>query len=58
MLGVSSTKDRDLLKKKIKDLKTAVEKEKKQLEKEQKAREKLEKQAATNSGKKKGKMFK
>ncbi|XP_067687835.1 neurabin-1-like isoform X3 [Haliotis asinina] len=42
-LGVTNGKDRELLKKKIKELKTAIEKEKKQQEKERKAREKEQK---------------
>ena len=54
-LGIQNSKDRDQLKKKVKELKTAVERERKQREKEQKAREKLEKQATT--GKKKGGLF-
>ncbi|XP_046544563.1 neurabin-1-like isoform X1 [Haliotis rubra] len=42
-LGVTNGKDRELLKKKIKELKAAIEKEKKQQEKERKAREKEQK---------------
>ena len=53
-LGVVSANDRTTLKKKVKDLKTALEKERKQQEREQKARDKLEKQA---SGKKKKFVF-
>lgn len=45
-LGITNAKDRDLLKKKVKELKSNIEKEKKQQEKERKAREKLEKQSA------------
>ena len=41
MLGVNSATDRTLLKKKVKDLRTALERERKQHEREQKAREKL-----------------
>ena len=50
MLGVNSANDRTALKKKLKDLKTALDRERKQQEREQKARDKLEKQA---TGKKK-----
>ncbi|KAI0228890.1 Sterile alpha motif domain-containing protein 14 [Lamellibrachia satsuma] len=53
-LGVISANDRTTLKKKVKDLKTALEKERKQQEREQKARDKLEKQA---SGKRKKFVF-
>ena len=49
-----SANDRTTLKKKVKDLKTALEKERKQQEREQKARDKLEKQA---SGKRKKFVF-
>ncbi|XP_071101486.1 neurabin-1-like isoform X2 [Haliotis cracherodii] len=42
-LGITNGKDRELLKKKIKELKAAIEKEKKQQEKERKAREKEQK---------------
>ena len=52
MLGISSSRDRDLLKKKVKELKSALEKERKQQEKERKARERLEKQAVTDKRKK------
>jgi 50S ribosomal subunit-associated GTPase HflX len=50
-LGVSNSKDRDLIRKKVKDLKSAMERERKQREKEQKAREKLERQAGSASKK-------
>ena len=50
-LGVNSNTDRATLKKRIKDLKAAIEKERKQLEKEQRARDKLEKQASTKKKK-------
>lgn len=50
-LGITSTKDRDILKKKIKEMKTALDKDKKQQEKEQKAKEKLEKQALKKKAK-------
>ena len=39
-LGIVNSKDRELLKKKIKELKAAAEKEKKEKEKEQKLQEK------------------
>lgn len=39
-MGVTNGKDREVLKKKIKDMKTAIEKERKQLEKERKVKEK------------------
>ncbi len=52
-LGIQNSKDRDVIKKKIKDMKSAIERERKQQEKEQKAREKLEKQAAGQTKKKK-----
>ena len=42
---MTSAKDRDLLKKKVKELKAAVERERKYQEKQQKERERLEKQA-------------
>ncbi|XP_060080061.1 protein piccolo-like [Ylistrum balloti] len=42
-LGVTSSKDRDLLKKKIKEIKLALDKEKKLQEKERKAKEKEQK---------------
>ena len=51
-MGIQNTKDRDSIKKKIKDLKTAIERERKQMEKEQKARDKLEKQAGAQKKKK------
>ena len=41
-LGVNSSNDKNVIKKKIKDLKAAIEKERKQQEKAQKAKEKLE----------------
>ena len=44
-LGVTNAKDRDALKKKVKELRAAIEREKKQQEKQQKERERLEKQA-------------
>lgn len=50
-LGITASKDRDILKKKIKEIKTALEKHRKQQEKEQKAREKLEKQAQKKKSK-------
>lgn len=50
-LGITSTKDRDILKKKIKEIKTALDKDKKQQEKEQKAKEKQEKQALRKKSK-------
>ena len=49
-MGISNSKDRDLIRKKVKDLKSAMERERKQKEKEQKAREKLEKQAGKKRG--------
>lgn len=42
-MGIANGKDRDLLKKKIKEIKTGVEKEKKIQEKERKAKEKEQK---------------
>lgn len=42
-MGIASSKDRDLLKKKIKEIKTGMEKEKKIQEKERKAKEKEQK---------------
>ncbi|XP_041374422.1 uncharacterized protein LOC121387389 isoform X2 [Gigantopelta aegis] len=42
-LGIVNSKDRELLKKKVKELRLAIEKEKKQQEKERKAREKEQK---------------
>lgn len=42
-MGVVSSKDRELIKKKVKELRAATEKEKKQQEKERKAREKEQK---------------
>ncbi|CAI9739470.1 neurabin-1 isoform X9 [Octopus vulgaris] len=42
-LGVSSSSDRNVLKKKIKEMKTAADKERKQMEKERKAKEKEQK---------------
>ncbi|KAK6166544.1 hypothetical protein SNE40_023205 [Patella caerulea] len=42
-LGIINGKDREVLKKKVKEMKTALEKEKKQQEKERKAREKEQK---------------
>lgn len=42
-MGISSAKDRDLLKRKIKEIKVAMEKEKKLQEKERKAKEKEQK---------------
>ncbi|KAJ8320723.1 hypothetical protein KUTeg_002310 [Tegillarca granosa] len=42
-MGISSAKDRDLLKRKIKEIKVAMEKEKKLLDKERKAKEKEQK---------------
>ena len=50
-LGVSSSSDRAALKKRIKDLKAAIDKERKQQEKEQRARDKLEKQSSTKKKK-------
>lgn len=50
-LGITASKDRDILKKKIKEIKTALEKHRKQIEKEQKAKEKLEKQAQKKKSK-------
>ena len=44
-MGITNSKDRDLIRKKVKDLKSAMDRERKQREKEQKAREKLERQA-------------
>lgn len=44
-LGVSSTSDRSLLKKKIKELRSQLDKERKALEKEQRTREKLQRKA-------------
>ncbi|XP_064466177.1 uncharacterized protein LOC135377585 isoform X1 [Ornithodoros turicata] len=44
-LGISSTSDRSLLKKKIKELRSQLDKERKALEKEQRAREKLQRKA-------------
>ena len=41
-LGVNSSNDKNVIKKKIKELKSAIEKERKQQEKAQKAKEKLE----------------
>ena len=52
-MGVNNSKDRDLVRKKVKELKSAMEKEKKQIEREQKAREKLEKQSTVPVKKKK-----
>ena len=52
-MGLQNAKDRDLIKKKIKDLKSGIERERKQLEKEQKARDKLEKQSGGGAAKKK-----
>lgn len=43
-LGVSNAKDRDYLKKKVKELKLVLEKERKQIEKERKQMEKEQKQ--------------
>ena len=54
MLGVQNSNDRNSIKKRIKDLRTALEKEKKQHEKEQRAREKLEKQSGLYKKKKFG----
>ena len=45
-LGVSSSKDRELIKKKIKEMKANVEREKKLLEKERKQKEKEQKKAS------------
>ena len=45
-LGVTNSSDRNLFKKKIKDMKAQVEKEKKAMAKEHKNREKKEKKAA------------
>lgn len=42
-MGIVNSKDRELLKKRIKELKAATEKEKKQQEKERKAKEKEQK---------------
>ena len=42
---MNTSKDRDLLKKKLKDMKAAIERERKQEEREQKARERLLRQA-------------
>ena len=42
-LGIVNSKDRELLKKKVKELRLALEKERKQQEKERKAREKEQK---------------
>jgi neurabin len=52
-IGIQNAKDRDLIKRKAKDLKSAIERERKQIEKEQKARDKLEKQAGGPAKKKK-----
>ncbi len=41
-LGVNNSNDKNVIKKRIKDLKTAIEKERRQQEKAQKAKEKLE----------------
>lgn len=48
-LGVNSSKDRDTLRKKLKDLKSAMEKEKKQYERLQKEREKMSKQSGSGA---------
>ncbi|KAK3083517.1 hypothetical protein FSP39_024554 [Pinctada imbricata] len=45
-MGVASSKDRELMKKKIKDIKQTMEKEKKMQEKEKKAKEKEQKKQA------------
>lgn len=45
-IGMENNKERDMLKKNIKDLKSSLDRQKKQQEKEQKARERIEKQAA------------
>jgi len=43
-LGMSSSKDRDLLKKRLKDMRAALERERKQQERDMKARERLARQ--------------
>ena len=51
-MGVQS-KDRDSIKRRVKDMRTEIERDKKMQEKQQKAREKLEKQAVSSQTKKK-----
>ncbi len=43
---MENNKEREILKKNIKDMKTALDRQRKQSEKEQKARERIEKQSA------------
>ena len=42
-MGITDAKDRDIFKKKIKELKVALDKERKQMEKERKQKEKEQK---------------
>ena len=52
--GIANGNDRSLLKKKIKDMKSNIERERKLQEKERKARERLELAASRDQKKKKG----
>lgn len=48
-LGVNSSKDRDTIRKRVKDLKSAMEKERKERDRLQKERERMSRQAGSTS---------
>lgn len=57
LYGIIASKDRDLLKKKLKDVRAALERERRQDEREQKMKERLARQSPTSAGVAKKKKF-